>query len=44
LEATSEEMIQQIENLEGKYRVYRSIHRKLHLDQIEELLNEKKST
>jgi hypothetical protein len=44
LEETSEEMIGQIENLEGKSRIYRSIHRKMHLDQIEALLNEKKST
>jgi len=37
-------MIVQIESLEGKSRVYRSIHRKMHLDQIEELINKKNST
>lgn len=44
LEDASNEMIEQIETLEGKSRIYRSIHRKLHLDQIEALLDEKKST
>jgi hypothetical protein len=43
LEEASDEMVAQIEKLEGKFRLNRSIHRKLHLDQIEALLNEKKS-
>jgi DinB superfamily len=44
LEEISGEMIVQIESLEGKSRVYRSIHRKMHLDQIEELINKKNTT
>jgi len=36
LEDASPEMIEQIEGLGEKPRLYRSIHRKLHLDQIEE--------
>jgi hypothetical protein len=39
LEATSDEMIAQIESIDGKSRVYRSVHRKMHLDQIEALLS-----
>jgi hypothetical protein len=40
----SDEMIAQIQSLEGKSRVFRSIHRKMHLDQIEELLNKRGTT
>jgi hypothetical protein len=40
LEAASPEIIAQIEGLGEEFRLYRSIHRKLHLDQIEELLQE----
>ena len=39
IEETPDEMIAQIQSLEEKSRVFRSIHRKMHLDQIEELLN-----
>ncbi len=41
LEEASSEIIAQIERLGDKFRLYRSIHRKLHLDQIEELLKER---
>jgi len=41
LEATSHDMITQIERVDDKSRIYRSIHRKMHLDQIEDLLNKK---
>lgn len=41
LEEASSEIIAQIERLGDKFRLYRSIHRKLHLDQIEELLEER---
>lgn len=44
IEETSDEMIAQIQSIEGKSRVFRSVHRKMHLDQIEELLNKKNST
>ena len=36
--ATSGEMIAQIERIEGRSRIDRSIHRKMHLDQIEKRL------
>ncbi len=38
LEEASSEIIAQIEGLGDKFRLYRSTHRKLHLDQIDELL------
>ena len=41
LEAASPELITAIERLGEKFRLYRSIHRKLHLDQIEEFLRNK---
>ena len=41
LEEASSERIAQIEGLGDKFRLYRSIHRKLHLDRIEELLKER---
>ena len=44
IEKTSDEMIAKIQSLEGKSRVFRSIHRKMHLDQIEALLNKKNTT
>ena len=37
LEKAPFDLISAIENLGGKFRLYRSEHRKLHLDQIEEL-------
>jgi hypothetical protein len=39
LEEASSDFITEIEGLGEKFRLYRSIHRKLHLDQIEEVLN-----
>jgi hypothetical protein len=39
LEATSDDMIAEIVRVDDKWRVYRSLHRKMHLDQIEDLLN-----
>ena len=41
LEEASPGFITEIEGLGGKFRLYRSIHRKLHLDQIEEFLSDK---
>ena len=41
LEETSSDFITEIEGLGEKFRLYRSIHRKLHLDQIEEFLKSK---
>jgi hypothetical protein len=41
LEAATPEMIAAIESLGEKFRLYRSIHRKLHLDEIEELLQKR---
>jgi hypothetical protein len=41
LEEASSEFITEIEGLGEKFRLYRSIHRKLHLDQIEEFLSKK---
>ena len=38
LEDTADEMIVRIEREDDKTRVYRSIHRKMHLDQIEDYL------
>jgi len=39
LAGCSPELISEIENMGDKIRLYRSIHRKLHLDQIEESLS-----
>ena len=44
LEEASSDLITKIESLGEKFRLYRSIHRKLHIDQIIELLNKKSST
>jgi hypothetical protein len=44
IEETSDEMIERIQIHEGKSRVFRSIHRKMHLDQIEELFKKKNTT
>lgn len=44
LEETSIEMIGQIVSVEGKSRVYRAIHRKMHLDQIEALIHGQHTT
>ena len=44
LEEASIDFVTQIESIEGKSRIYRSMHRKMHLDQIEELINKKKTT
>lgn len=44
LEEAPSDLIIKIESLGEKFRLYRSIHRKLHVDQIEALLNERDST
>jgi DinB superfamily len=44
LEETAIDFVKKIKDIEGKSRVYRSIHRKMHLDQIEELINRRKTT
>jgi hypothetical protein len=44
LEEASSGFIAEIEGLGEKFRLYRSIHRKLHLDEIEELLNSKEKS
>ena len=41
LEEASSDLIAAIEGLGEKFRTYRSIHRKLHLDEIEELLQKR---
>jgi len=41
LEESSSELISAIENLGEKFRLYRSEHRKLHLDHIDEFLKNK---
>jgi len=38
LEEASSDLITKIESLGEKFRLYRSVHRKLHLDEIEEIL------
>ena len=40
----SSDLITKIENLGEKFRLYRSIHRKQHVDQILELLNSRETT
>jgi len=42
LEEAPPELIAAIDGLGEKYRLYRSEHRKMHLDQIEEFLNKKR--
>jgi hypothetical protein len=44
LEKASSEFIAEIESLGEDFRLYRSIHRKLHLDQIEEFLSNRNAT
>ena len=44
LEETSSDLIAKIEGLGEKFRLYRSIHRKQHLDEIEEVLGNKANT
>ena len=41
LEAASSDLIAEIEGLGEKFRLYRSIHRKMHLDEIEKALSSK---
>jgi hypothetical protein len=44
LQAASSDLINAIESLGEKFRLYRSIHRKLHLDEIAEALSKRGST
>jgi len=44
LQEASSDLIDAIESLGEKFRLYRSIHRKLHLDEIEAVLSKKGST
>jgi len=44
LEEATPDLITKIESLGEKFRLYRSIHRKLHLDEIEEILSKKDKT
>jgi hypothetical protein len=44
LEEASSDLISKIESLGEKFRLYRSIHRKLHVDQIQEVLNSRERT
>ncbi|MHC4457101.1 MAG: DinB family protein [Planctomycetota bacterium] len=44
LEEASSGLITEIESLGEKFRLYRSIHRKLHLDEIEKVLSNKAKT
>ena len=44
LEEASSDLIDDIEGLGEKFRLYRSMHRKLHLDEIEAALGKKDST
>lgn len=41
LEQTPIDFVEKIEIVEGKSRVYRSVHRKMHLDQIEAAISKK---
>lgn len=41
LEQTPIDFVEKIEIVEGKSRVYRSVHRKMHLDQIEAVISRK---
>jgi len=44
LEEAPSDLITKIESLGEKFRLYRSIHRKLHLDEIEDILTNKAKT
>ena len=44
LQKASSDLVTQIESLGEKFRLYRSIHRKLHLDEIEEIISKKDIT
>jgi hypothetical protein len=44
LEETPSDLISRIEGIGEKNRVYRSVHRKMHIDQIEDLLKQLRST
>ena len=44
LQTAPSDLIDAIENLGEKFRLYRSIHRKLHLDEIEAVLSKRGST
>lgn len=44
LEEASSDLITEIESLGEKFRLYRSIHRKLHLDEIEQFLGNTDTT
>lgn len=44
LAESSPELIAAIENLEDRFRLYRSMHRKMHLDRIEEFLKGRNAT
>ncbi len=44
LEEASSDLIAKIESLGEKFRLYRSIHRKQHVDQIVKLLNSRSRT
>lgn len=44
LEETPSDLISKIESIGEKNRVYRSVHRKMHIDQIEYLLKKRSST
>lgn len=44
LAVISDELIRAIENLGGRLRLYRSIHRKMHLDEIEAVLQSQRGT
>ena len=43
LEETSTDLIAKVESLGEKFRLYRSLHRKMHLDEIEEILSKTKA-
>jgi hypothetical protein len=44
LEETPSDLISRIEGIGEKNRIYRSVHRKMHIDQIEDLLKQLRST
>ena len=44
LAVISDGLIRAIENLGGRFRLYRSIHRKMHLDEIEAVIQRRRST
>ena len=44
LEETPSDLIKKIESIGEKNRVYRSVHRKMHIDQIEDLLKKRSPT